>query len=181
MFFEEDWGIYKYVLLVTFYKYIFVFLRNTEEPFWASAYYAKLWMGGGEIFGDDEMSVSKFRFLPQIFGGEIWICSLTFHHPQTFHHPPSIIAHSMQTLTMFFEEHWRTFSSVSQKIKRGKKNRHESWLPRKISNSYPTPFLQDKVFSILFCKRSNRKKKKNRQTLMSSGVADLWASEFLRL
>jgi len=24
--------------------------------------------GGGEIFGDDEISVSNFRFLPQIFG-----------------------------------------------------------------------------------------------------------------
>jgi len=26
--------------------------------------------GGGEIFGDDEISLSKFRFLPQIFGDE---------------------------------------------------------------------------------------------------------------
>jgi len=25
--------------------------------------------GGSEIFGDDEISVSKFRFLPQMSGG----------------------------------------------------------------------------------------------------------------
>jgi len=30
-------------------------------------------MGGGEIFGDDEISVSKFRCLPQIFWGAIWL------------------------------------------------------------------------------------------------------------
>jgi len=29
----------------------------------------KVWMGGGEIFGEDEISVSKFKFPPQIFGG----------------------------------------------------------------------------------------------------------------
>jgi len=28
-------------------------------------------MGGCEIFGDDEIVVSNFRFLPQIFGGGI--------------------------------------------------------------------------------------------------------------
>ena len=31
----------------------------------------KLWMGGGEKFGDDEISVSKFRCLPKIFGGGV--------------------------------------------------------------------------------------------------------------
>jgi len=36
---------------------------------------------GGEIFGDNEISLSKFRFLPQIFGERLF-CSLGAKNPR---------------------------------------------------------------------------------------------------
>jgi len=39
-------------------------------------------MGGGEIFGDDKISVRKFRFLPQIFGGKILLIGSKIQPPQ---------------------------------------------------------------------------------------------------
>jgi len=41
----------------------------------------KLWMGGGRFSGDDEISVSTFRFLPQMFGEGF--CSLWVKSPHS--------------------------------------------------------------------------------------------------
>jgi len=48
-------------------------LSQISAGLYSSAPSSKLYKRGGEIVGDDRIPMSNSRFLPQIFGGAVWI------------------------------------------------------------------------------------------------------------